>query len=151
MNNMFRCNCPITSALDVIGDKWSLVIIKQMLFEEKSTFKDFTESDESIATSILAARLKMLEELELLGKKKLPGNRKTNFYYLTDKGLSLTPIIIELSLWSKNNLQEIHPDLNIHEELPMVEKNKMEATQQIINQYKNWLQQSEKKVQVAHA
>lgn len=142
MKDIFRCNCPITSALDIIGDKWSLVIIKQMLFEEKSTFKDFTESDESIASSILSARLKMLERFELISKKKLPDNKKTNFYYLTDKGLSLTPIIVELSLWSKDNLQEIHPSLNLHEELAVIEKNRKEALHKIVQHYKNWLQQS---------
>ena len=141
MKAIFRCNCPITSALDLIGDRWSLVIIKQILFEAKSTFKDFTESNEGIATGILSSRLKMLEEFGLLGKKKLPGNRKSNFYYLTDKGLSLTPILIELSLWSRDNLQEIHPNLNLHEALSTVEKNKKKACEQIITQYKNGLQQ----------
>jgi DNA-binding HxlR family transcriptional regulator len=56
----FRCNCPFTSALDVLGDKWMLVIVKQMLIEGKETFKDFTESDEAIATNILSAKLKLL-------------------------------------------------------------------------------------------
>jgi DNA-binding HxlR family transcriptional regulator len=54
MDKDFRCNCPFTSALDVLGDKWMLVIVKQMLIEGKETFKDFTESDEAIATNILS-------------------------------------------------------------------------------------------------
>ena len=53
MNSSFRCDCPITSALDIVGDKWTLVIIKQILLEGKQTFKDFSESDEAIATNIL--------------------------------------------------------------------------------------------------
>ncbi|WNJ17125.1 helix-turn-helix domain-containing protein [Pontibacter sp. G13] len=143
MTDIFRCNCPITSALDIVGDKWSLVIIKQMLFEEKTTFKDFVGSDEHIATNILSSRLKMLEEFGLIGKKKLPHNKKTNYYYLTDKGLSLTPILIELSLWSRDYLQEIHPNLNLHEQLSTVEKNKQEASGMIIQRYKAQLKQSE--------
>ena len=53
MDYTFRCECPITSALDILGDRWMLVIIKQMLIEDKMTFKDFTESAEAIATGIL--------------------------------------------------------------------------------------------------
>jgi DNA-binding HxlR family transcriptional regulator len=60
MDVKFKCNCPFTSALDVVGDKWMLVIVKQMLIEGKETFKDFTESDEAIATNILSAKLKFL-------------------------------------------------------------------------------------------
>ena len=65
MNHKFRCACPITSALDILGDKWILVIIKQMLIEDKKTFKDFTESDEAIATNILSSKLKCLEEFDI--------------------------------------------------------------------------------------
>ena len=70
MNKKFRCNCPITSSLDILGDKWTLVIIKHMLIEGKQTFKDFLESDEAIATNILSSRLKMLEELKIITKDK---------------------------------------------------------------------------------
>ena len=59
MDNKFRCNCPFTSALDILGDKWMLVIVKQMLIEGKETFKDFTESEEAIATNILSTKLKL--------------------------------------------------------------------------------------------
>ena len=107
MNNDFRCNCPITSALDIVGDKWTLVIIKQMLLEGKNTFKDFSESDEAIASNILASRLKALENLKLISKEKLPHNKKTNLYVLTEKGLGLTPTIVELALWSDGNTSYI--------------------------------------------
>ena len=105
MNNNFRCNCPITSALDIVGDKWTLVIIKQMLLEGKKTFKDFSESDEAIASNILSSRLKMLEEFKIITREKLPHNKKTNIYVLTEKGLGLTPTIIELTLWSDLNIR----------------------------------------------
>ena len=70
MNNKFRCNCPITSALDILGDKWTLVIIKQMLLQDKKTFKDFTNSEKAIATNILTVRMKNLVEFKLVIKKK---------------------------------------------------------------------------------
>ena len=100
----FRCNCPVTSALDLLGDKWSLVIIKQMLLQECRTFKDFSESTEAIAPNILSARLKKLEKFKFIEKRKIPQNKKINIYLLMQKGLSLTPIIVELALWSDHNL-----------------------------------------------
>lgn len=136
MKDYFRCKCPITSALDIVGDKWSLVIIKQMLFEKKSTFKHFSESEESIATNILSTRLKMLEEYEIIRKVKLPTNKKNNIYLLTSKGLSLTPVLVELMLWSKYNIQEFNPNLNLDEKLETIENNKEEAYKKIIENYK---------------
>ena len=68
MELKFRCDCPFTSALDVLGDRWMLVIVKQMLINDKETFKDFTESEEAIATNILSVKLKLLEELGVIYK-----------------------------------------------------------------------------------
>lgn len=78
MNNKFRCNCPITSALDILGDKWTLVIIKQMLLQDKKTFKDFTNSEEAIATNILTVRMKNLVELNLVSKKQASFEQKVS-------------------------------------------------------------------------
>lgn len=139
MKNNFRCNCPITSALDIVGDKWSLVIIKQMLFEGKKTFKDFSESAESIATNILASRLKMLEEFDLIQKTKPADNKKTNIYILTEKGLALTPMLIELTLWSKDHIQEFHPNLNLDPQLALLQENKTKSFARIIDRYKDGL------------
>ena len=140
MNHAFRCNCPITSALDLVGDKWTLVIIKQMLLEGKKTFKDFSESDESIASNILSSRLKMLENLKMIRKDKLPHNKKTNLYLLTEKGLGLTPTIVELTLWGDGNLREDNSSLVLDNRLEMVRENKEEAIQIIVESYKtkNW-------------
>ena len=138
MKNNFRCKCPITSALDILGDKWSLVVIKQMLFERKSTFKDFTESTESIATNILSSRLKLLEHFGIILKEKLPKNKKTNIYVLTEKGLRLTPTLIELTLWSNKNIQEFHPDLNINQHLESEKDNKEAIYASVITNYKQY-------------
>ena len=133
----FRCQCPITSALDILGDKWSLVVVKQMLFEGKYTFKDFAESPESIATNILSTRLKTLEEYGLIEKLKHPTNKKTNIYVLTAKGLALTPVLIEFTLWSRHHVIEFNPELNLDFQLEEVEKNKERAFEQVIEQYKS--------------
>ena len=108
MKKEFRSGCPISSTLDVVGDKWSLLIIRDMLLKHKKTFKEISDSDERIAPSILSARLKLLESYKLISKTKLPENRKENIYLLTEKGIRLTPIIIEFSLWGNTNMREFN-------------------------------------------
>ena len=124
MNNKFRCNCPITSALDILGDRWTLVIIKQMLIEGKQTFKDFLESDAAIATNILSSRLKMLEEFKIITKDKLPNNMKTNIYRLTQKGIALTPVIVELGIWSDANIRDFHTKITEGEHMDALKSDK---------------------------
>ena len=108
MKNDFRSGCPISSTLDVLGDKWSLLIIRDMLLRHKKTFKEISDSDERIAPSILSARLKLLESYKLILKTKVPDNKKENIYLLTEKGIRLTPIIIEFSLWGDSNMREFN-------------------------------------------
>jgi DNA-binding HxlR family transcriptional regulator len=108
MKKEFRSGCPISSALDIVGDKWSLLIIRDMLVKHKKTFKEISNSDEKIAPSILSARLKLLESYKLIFKTKLPDNKKENIYLLTEKGIRLTPIIIEFSLWGNSNMREFN-------------------------------------------
>ena len=127
----FRCECPITSALDVLGDKWTLVIIKLMLLEQKKTFKEFSESVESIAPSILSSRLKTLEKNGFTLKVNLPNNKKTNYYILTEKGLSLAPVLIELALWSHHNIRAS----DYQELINMKDKDKLQRS--IVRKYKS--------------
>ena len=108
MTNKFRSGCPISSTLDIVGDKWSLLIIRDMLIKHKKTFKDISNSDERIAPSILSARLKLLESIHLIFKTKTAENKKENIYLLTDKGVELTPIIIELTLWGDKWMREFN-------------------------------------------
>lgn len=108
MKKEFRSGCPISSTLDVVGDKWSLLIIRDMLLKHKKTFKEISDSDERIAPSILSARLKLLESYKLIFKTKIPENKKENIYLLTKKGIHLTPIIIEFSLWGNANMREFN-------------------------------------------
>ena len=108
MKKEFRSGCPVSSSLDVVGDKWSLLIIRDMLVKHKKTFKEMSDSDEKIAPSILSARLKLLESYKLIFKTKVPDNKKENIYLLTEKGIRLTPIIIEFSLWGNSNMREFN-------------------------------------------
>ncbi|MDB4005923.1 helix-turn-helix transcriptional regulator [Flavobacteriaceae bacterium] len=113
MKKEFRSSCPISSTLDIVGDKWSLLIIRDMLVKQKKTFKEISNSDEKIAPSILSARLKLLELYKLIFKTKGPENKKENIYLLTEKGIRLTPIIIEFSLWGNSNMREFNEIDNI--------------------------------------
>lgn len=139
MDIKFRCNCPITSALDLIGDKWMLVIVKQMLIEGKVTFKDFIESDEAIATNILSAKLKLLEEAGVITKTQRPDNRKTNLYLLTEKGLALVPIIVELASWSDKYLRELHPSIFNGEQLEFLRNDKVAFASELEKNYREKL------------
>ena len=79
-----------------------------MLVKHKKTFKQMSDSYEKIAPSILSARLKLLESYKLIFKTKAPENKKENIYLLTEKGIRLTPIIIEFSLWGNYNMREFN-------------------------------------------
>lgn len=132
----FRCNCPITSALDVLGDKWILVIIKLILMEEKRTFKDLVESDESIATNILTSKLKFLEEVHLITKHNLENNKKVKIYKLTDKALALTPIIVELASWSDDYLRDLNPNIIDGDAIKLLRTDKSKFSKFLIDKYK---------------
>jgi DNA-binding HxlR family transcriptional regulator len=136
MRSDFRCDCPITSALDVVGDKWILVIVKQMLMEGKETFKDFTESDEAIATNILSSKLKLLEEAGLVIKTKRPDNKKTSLYLLTEKGLALSPVIVELAHWSDANLRDVHPSINNGAGMELIRQNTKAFAAELVRAYR---------------
>lgn len=135
----FRCDCPFTSALDVLGDKWILVIVKQMLTENKETFKDFTESDEAIATNILSTKLKLLEEVGIIFKAKRPDNKKNNLYLLTDKGLALTSILVELANWSDSHLRELHPSIVNGSSMELLRRDKAAFAHELEKNYRKKL------------
>jgi DNA-binding HxlR family transcriptional regulator len=139
MQQDFRCNCPFTSALDILGDKWMLVIVKQMLIEGKETFKDFTDSEEAIATNILSTKLKLLEEVGIIIKTKRPNNKKTSLYLLTDKGLALTPTLVELAIWSDSYLRDIHPTIVNSEKMELLRNDKTAFASALEEKYREKL------------
>ena len=123
MPSIFRSTCPVASALDIIGDKWSLLLVRDMLTVHKKTFKEFSESSEGIVPGILSSRLKWLEANSLLTKRKLPDNQKENVYLLTESGIELAPIIMDLILWSQKNLKSQNPGMPSFEEVGFDPKN----------------------------
>lgn len=96
-----RSDCPISSSLDVWGDKWSLLIVRDLMFSKQCTYGDFLKSDEKIATNILASRLLMLEQNGIITKQEHPESRVKVLYKLTEKGIDLMPLLIEINLWAE--------------------------------------------------
>ena len=95
-----RSGCPISYALEIFGDKWTLLIIRDMLFKQKRRYGQFAESEEKIATNILADRLTKLEVEGLVTRQTDPENGRQIVYALTSKALDLAPMLIEMILWS---------------------------------------------------
>ena len=95
-----RSSCPVTFALDRLGDKWSLLIVRDLMFRGRNTYGDFLNSGEGIATNVLADRLKRLEAEGIIEKSRDPDNRRRFLYTLTDKGYDLTPVLLEMMRWS---------------------------------------------------
>ncbi len=99
-----RSDCPISCALDIWGDKWSLLIVRDLIFFKERTYSDFLKSDEKIATNILAARLQMLEENGIISKSDHPESKAKVLYKLTSKGIDLLPLMIEINVWADKYL-----------------------------------------------
>jgi DNA-binding HxlR family transcriptional regulator len=91
--------CPISTALEMLGDKWALIILRDMIFRGMQTYSEFLKAHEKIATNTLANRLMNLEQNGLIEKKDYPGNKVKVLYKLTPMGLDLIPVLLELVLW----------------------------------------------------
>jgi len=95
-----RSHCPINLALEVFGDKWSLVIIRDIMFDGKRYFRELLQSEEKIASNILTDRLAMLEREGIISKVTDPGHKLKYIYSLTVKGVDLLAIMVEIGAWS---------------------------------------------------
>ena len=100
MKRRNRSHCPISFALEIFGDAWTLLILRDLIFKGKSRYQEFLGSDEGISTNILAERLNRLESAGIITKKDDPSNRKQILYSPTKKGLDLIPVMLEIVRWS---------------------------------------------------
>ena len=98
-----RSDCPVNFAVESLGDKWSLIIVRDMIFWGKKTYGDFLKSDERIATNILADRLAFLEKEGILTKSPDSSDKRKEVYSLTEKGIDLIPMLLEMIAWSAKN------------------------------------------------
>jgi len=102
----FRSDCPINASLETIGDKWSLIIVRDMVYFGKSSFNEFLASDEEIARNILADRLNSLQAKGLVNKESDPRDRRKDHYRLTVSGLDLIPVLLALAMWGRTRLPQ---------------------------------------------
>lgn len=100
-DNAYRSGCPINLGLEVFGDKWTLLIVRDLMFAGKRHYREFLASDEGISSNILADRLAMLVEAGIISKAGDPSHRLKAIYSLTEKGIELLPIIAQISRWSR--------------------------------------------------
>ena len=100
MRKSRRSDCPISSALDLLGDRWSLLVMRDVLLRGKSRYREFLASEERIATNILADRLARLEASGLLEKTADDPRSGKQAYHSTPKGKDLIPLLLEMMLWS---------------------------------------------------
>lgn len=92
--------CPIAFALDIFGDRWSLLIMRDLMIGRLETYSELLAADERIATNVLADRLVEMEAFGLIHKSRDPDNRRRNIYRVTEKGCDLIPVIMEMVRWS---------------------------------------------------
>jgi len=104
----WRSRCPISSALDVLGDKWSLIIIRDLIIYGPRTYSQLLESPERISTNILASRLDSLMCLRLIERENANASSRNNAYKLTEAGAALRPVIEGLGKWADTHLSEFH-------------------------------------------
>lgn len=125
-----RSDCPVSSGLDVFGDKWTLLILRDMMFFGKTSFSEFLCSSEKIASNILTDRLNLLHQEGFVTKHPAPENKSKYLYTLTDKAIDLVPVITEISLWGiqHTNAKDV---MQIAEKM---KKNKTRAIKEIQDQ-----------------
>jgi DNA-binding HxlR family transcriptional regulator len=106
MSKDLRSQCPIALTLDVIGDKWTLLILRDLIIRGKRRYQDFLNSKEKISTNLLAERLVRLENLQIIAKSNDPTNKKQFIYSPTQKGIDLLPILFDFMKWGIKHASE---------------------------------------------
>ena len=95
-----RSGCPISIALETLGDAWSLLIVRDLMFKDRRTYNDFLGGGEGIASNVLADRLVKLERSGIVDKRRDPSDARRFIYRLSAKGIDLAPVLVELVIWS---------------------------------------------------
>jgi DNA-binding HxlR family transcriptional regulator len=104
-----RSSCPISTSLDLLGDRWMLLIVRDLMFAGFTTYKEFLSSAVGIATNILADRLSHLEASGIVTSERDPADERRVIYRLTAKGLDLAPVLLELSRWAVTHEAGVRP------------------------------------------
>lgn len=128
-----RSGCPVAVSLDLIGDRWSLLIVRDMMVRGYRTFRAFQQSGEGIATNILADRLEKLNACGILVREAAAGDRRSTHYRLTAKGIALAPVLLELLIWGAHHEKTGAPCAAIEE----MERNRAAV---LAEAYRRWEQ-----------
>lgn len=105
MRETHRSGCPINLTLEVVGDKWSLIILRDIIFGNRRHFRELlNNSEERISSNILSDRLKTLVEERILSKSDDPSHKQKALYSLTEKGIELLPVLAQMSVWGRKYL-----------------------------------------------
>jgi DNA-binding HxlR family transcriptional regulator len=105
-----RSGCPVSLSLEVLGDRWSLLIIRDLMVRGFRTFKEFRLSGEGIATNVLADRLERLEAAGIIAAEIEAADARRVNYKLTERGIDLAPLLLELLLWGARNQETSAPE-----------------------------------------
>jgi len=116
MSAAHRSGCPINLTLEVLGDKWSLLILRDMMFGNRRHFRELLRSEEGISTNILADRLKLLLEEGMITKADDPSHKQKSIYSLTDKAIDLLPVLAMIGDWGTRHLP-VSEELSIRAKL----------------------------------
>ena len=95
-----KSDCPINFVLEIFGDKWTFLIVRDLMFKGKHFYGEFLMSEEGIATNILSDRLSLLESNGIISKSSDPSHKQKIIYRLTRKGIDLVPLLVEVIMWS---------------------------------------------------
>jgi DNA-binding HxlR family transcriptional regulator len=104
-----RSGCPVSIALEIFGDRWSLLILRDLMVRGFRTFKEFQQSDEHIATNILADRLRSLQSARIIKAERESADGRRVNYRLTEKGIDLAPMMLELFVWAARHEKTAAP------------------------------------------
>lgn len=114
-----RSLCPLNASVEMLGDRWSLLIIRDMMLRGAMTYKEFLGCDEGIATNILADRLRKLVAYGIITSQPDPCDGRKQIYLLTPKGIGLAPVLTEMVLWAA-----AHEDIGNHALVRLMQKDK---------------------------
>jgi DNA-binding HxlR family transcriptional regulator len=134
----FRSLCPIATGLDVIGDKWTLLILRDMIFFHKSTFNEFKAAPELMPSKMLSNRLKKLESMGFLSRKKGEQNKKKVHYILEDKGIETFPIMVEIMIFATDFFYDHLGDTYTKGVKTKVKNDKENYINEMIGRYKEF-------------
>jgi DNA-binding HxlR family transcriptional regulator len=128
-----RSGCPVSMSLDLLGDRWSLLIVRDMMVRGYRTFREFQHSGEGIATNILSDRLQKLEEGGILKREPAAEDGRSTHYRLTAKGIALAPVLLELLIWGARHEKTDAP-------CSVIEKMEQNRAAVIAEAYRRWEQ-----------